>query len=92
MGVAPLCVWGRWAALVVLLRRQVLAAGGGWRGDRLRVIVQVTGIALGRRCCDPSAGGIVTVTDVCAAGRGGRCKVTVAVRPVAVGSVSGWAV
>lgn len=84
MGVAPLRVRGRWAALIVLLCRQVLAARGGWWGDGLRVIVQVTGIALGRRCRDPSAGGIVTVTDVRAAGRGGRCKVTVAVRPVAV--------
>lgn len=81
--VAPLCVRGRRAAFVVLLRRQVLAAWSGRRGDGLWIIVQVTGIALGRRCRDPSAGGIVTVTDIRAAGRRGRCKMPVAVRPVA---------
>lgn len=81
--VAPLRVRGRRAAFIVLLCWQVLAAWSGWRGDGLRIIVQVTGIALGRRCRDPSAGGIVTVTDICAAGRRGRCKMPVAVRPVA---------
>lgn len=81
--VAPLCVRGGWAALIVLLRRQVLAARSRrWR-DRLRIIVQVTGVALGRRCCHPSTGGIVTVADIRAAGGRGRCKMPVAVRPVA---------
>lgn len=81
--VAPLRVRGGRAAFVVLLRWQVLAAWSGWRGDGLWIIIQVTGIAFGCRCCDPSAGGIVTVTDICAAGRCGRCKMPVAVRPVA---------
>lgn len=81
--VAPLRVRGGWAALIVLLRWQVLAARSRrWR-DGLRIIVQVTGVALGRCCCHPSAGGIVTVADIRAAGGRGRCKMPVAVRPVA---------
>jgi len=46
--------------------------------------VQVTGVALGHCGRDPSAWGIVTVTDIRATGCCGRCKVAVAVRPVAV--------
>lgn len=91
MRVAPLCVWRRWAAFIVLFCGQVLASGRGRRRHRLWVIVQVTSVALG---CGhwghySPAGSVVTVTNICAAGCGGRCKVPVTVRPVAVGPVSG---
>lgn len=84
MRVAPLRVWGRWAAFIVLFCWQVLAPGCGRWWHRLWVIVQVTGVPLG--CChwgNSPAGSIVTVTDICAA-RGCRgCKVPVTVRPIA---------
>lgn len=94
MRVAPLCVWRRWAAFIVLFCRQVLASGCGRRRHRLWVIVQVTSVALG---CGhwghySPAGSVVTVTNICAAGCGGRCKVPVTVRPVAgIGRKSGEA-
>lgn len=84
MRVAPLCVWRRWAAFIVLFCWQVLASGCGRWGHRLWVIVQVTSVALG--CCHwghSPAGSIVTVTNICAAGCGGGCKVPVTIWPVA---------
>ena len=84
MRVAPLRVRRRRAAFIVLFCWQVLASGRGRWGHRLWVIVQVTSVALGcHHWGHPSARSIVTVTHVCAAGRGGGRKVPVAVRPVA---------
>lgn len=81
--VAALGVGGRWAALAVLLGGQVLAARRGRRRHRLRVVVEVAGVALGGRG-RPAARAVVAVAHVRAAGRGGRREVPVAVRPVAV--------
>lgn len=86
MGVAALGVRRRRAALTVLLRRQVLAAGRWrWR-ERLWVVVEVAGVALGggagleRRSASRS---VVAVAHVGTAGGGGRGKVAVGVGPVA---------
>lgn len=85
VGVAALGVRRRRAALAVLLRRQVLAAGRRRRRERLRVVVEVAGVALRdaagleRR---PAARRVVAVADVRAARGGGRGKVAVGVRPV----------
>lgn len=90
VGVAALGVRRRRAALTVLLRRQVLAAGRrrGW--ERLRVVVEVAGVALGSGrgsgaglYWNPASGGVVAVAHVGAAGGGGRGKVAVGVGPVA---------
>lgn len=82
--IAALGVGGRRAALAVLLGRQVLAARRGRRWHRLRVVVEVAGVALGGGCGDPAARGVVTVAHVRAAGRRGWCEMPVAVGPVAV--------
>lgn len=84
VGVAALCVRRRRAAFAVLLRRQVLAARCGRRRERLRVIVEVAGVALGGGGFErPAARRVVAVADVSATGRGGRGKVAVGVGPVA---------
>lgn len=86
MGVAALGVRRRRAALTVLLRRQVLAAGRRWWRERLWVVVEVAGVALGggagleRR---PASRSVVAVAHVGTAGGGGRGKVAVGVGPVA---------
>lgn len=88
VGVTALGVRRRRAALAVLLRRQVLAAGRGWRRERLRVVVEVAGVALdGDAGLDgsPSSWRVVAVTHVSAAGGGGRGKVAVGVGPIADG-------
>lgn len=93
MGIAPLCVRRRWTAFIVLLCWQVLASGCGRWGHRFWVIVQVTGIALS--CCHwghSPARSIVTVTNICAAGCSGGCKVPVAIWPIAVWPMSRRAV
>lgn len=51
-----------------LLRWHVLAAGRGGRGVGVRVWIEVHVVLI----AFPAAGGIVTVTHVCAAGGGGR--------------------
>ncbi len=84
--VAALSEGRRRAALTVLLCRQVLAPRRGWRRQRLRVVVQVAGVALdggAGRVRSPSARRIVAVAHVSAAGRRRRGEVTVAIRPVA---------
>lgn len=83
VGVAALGVGGRRAALAVLLGRQVLAARRGRRRHRLRVVVEVAGVALGGGRGEPAARGVVAVAHVRAAGRRGRREVPVAVGPVA---------
>lgn len=90
MGVAAFGVGRRWAALTVLLRRQVLAAGRGRRRERLRVVVEVTGVALScgaglKRC--PASWRVVTVAHIRAAWGGWRGKVAVCIGTVAVGSM-----
>lgn len=87
--VAALGVRGRRAALAVLLGGQVLAARRGRRRHRLRVVVEVAGVALGGGRGHPPARRVVAVAHVRAAGRGGRREVTVAVRPVAGGMEKG---
>lgn len=84
VGIAAFCVWRRRAAFAVLLRRQVLAARCGRRRERLRVVVEVAGVALGSGGGfeRPAARRVVAVADVGAAGRGGRGKVAVGVGPV----------
>lgn len=88
--VAALGVRRRRAALAVLLRGQVLAARRGWRRERLRVVVEVAGVALGgggaaaRLQRHPTTWRVVTVAHVSAAGCGGRGKVAVGVWPIAV--------
>lgn len=86
VGVTALGVRRRRAALAVLLCRQVLAAGSRWRRERLRVVVEVAGVALdgsaGLDGC-PASWRIVAVTHVSAAGGGGRGKVAVGVGPIA---------
>lgn len=87
VGVAAFGVRRRRAALTVLLRRQVLAAGRRRRRERLRVVVEVAGVALGggagleRR---PASRRVVAVAHIGAAGGGGRGEVAVRVRPVTV--------
>lgn len=86
--VAALCVRRGRAALAVLLGRQVLAARRGRRRERLRIVVGVAGVALGHDdggdgLCS-AARRVVTVAHVCAARRGWRSEVSVAVRSVAV--------
>lgn len=89
VGVAALGVRRRRAALAVLLRRQVLAAGRRRGRERLRVIVQVAGVALdggSRLEWRSTSWSVVAVTNVSAARCGGRGKVAVCVRPVAGGN------
>lgn len=81
--VAALRVGGRRAALAVLLGGQVLAARRGRRRHRLRVVVEVAGVALGGGRGQAAARAVVAVAHVRAAGRGGRREVPVAVGPVA---------
>lgn len=86
--VAALCVRRGRAAFAVLLGRQVLATRRGrWR-ERLRVVVGVTRVALGHDDggdgLRSAAGRVVAVAHVCAAWRGWRCEVSVAIRSVAV--------
>lgn len=86
VGVAALGVRRRRAALAVLLCRQVLAAGGRGGRERLRVVVEVAGVALdGGAGLDggPTPRRVVAVTHVSAAGGGGRGKVAVGVGPIA---------
>lgn len=90
VGVAALGVRRRRAALTVLLCRQVLAAGRRRGRERLRVVVEVAGVALGSSRggsaglqWNPASWRVVTVTHVGAAGRGGRGKVAVGVGSVA---------
>lgn len=89
VGVAALGVRRRRAALAVLLRRQVLAARCRRGRERLRVVVEVAGVALGgggggaglKR--HPSSRRVVAVAHIGAAGGGGRGEVAVGIRPVA---------
>lgn len=86
VGVTALGVRRRRAALAVLLRRQVLAAWSRWGRERLRVVVEVAGVALdGGAGLDgsPSSWRVVAVTHVRAAGGGGWGKVAVGVGPIA---------
>lgn len=86
VGVTALGVRRRRAALAVLLRRQVLAAGRRGGRERLRVVVEVAGVALdGGAGLDgsPPSWRVVAVAHVGAAGGGGRGKVAVGVGPVA---------
>lgn len=88
VGVTALGVRRRRAALAVLLCRQVLAAGGRGGRERLRVVVEVAGVALdGGAGLDgsPAPRRVVAVAHVSAAGGGGRGKVAVGVGPVAEG-------
>lgn len=91
VGVAALGVRRRRAAFAVLLRRQVLAAGRRRRRERLRVVVEVAGVALGGSGGDaglerrPASRRVVAVAHIGAAGGGGRGEVAVGVGPVAEG-------
>lgn len=88
VGVTALGVRRRRAALAVLLCRQVLAAGRGRRRERLRVVVEVAGVALdGGAGLDgsPSSWRVVAVTHIGAAGGCGRGKVAVGVGAIAAG-------
>lgn len=90
VGVAALGVGRRRAALAVLLRGQVLAAGRGRWWERLGVVVEVTGVALscgGGFKRHPAPWCVVAVAYVGAAGGGGWGEVSVCVRSVAVGSM-----